>query len=211
MANLPDTPNVVRVNLKGLNQSLKWQNTLHLQFAGGSPTTAQLNTLAGNVGAAWLANLAPQLITAVSLTTVECIDLTTRTSNVGSDSTIRGGALAGTNPLPVNAAICVSEHINNRFRGGHPRFYLPAPTVTQMAGGNLLNSGYRTALQAAAEAFRVALDGLAIAPMTFDIVAVRYFHDKGQAYATGQPFPVTAFNVHLRLDTQRRRLGKEVP
>ena len=116
---------------------------------------------------------------------------------------------------PASAAAVVSWLIARRYRGGHPRTYLGGLIASQIAEPNTLAEPFRTNFQTAARNFvnNVALINVP-GGQGFNLVNLSYY-DKNVTPAPPhlRPVPftdqITGANVHSRLDSQRRRLGRE--
>lgn len=208
MPPLPPAPLGVRVKLSGTNQTLPWVNILFLQYSGGPPTGTDLTTLASAVRTAWTTNVAPAMHAQVALTGVDCQDIASTTGASGSWSGSAPGTGSGTAYLPVNVAICVSWKVSLRWRGGHPRNYWPGTVQTNVSAGNQWLPAYLTILQTAAANFHTALNALTLNGNPTLHVVYSYYH--GNALRpTPIPMVVNSTAVHPRVDTMRRRLGKE--
>lgn len=112
--------------------------------------------------------------------------------------------------LPPNCAIVISWKISAAYRGGKPRWYIPGAvsSVLTASYGSAIQPSVAGALATAAEAFRLNFNSSTIA--TFNPVLGTV-----SRYASHAPRPVPLFRafqgveVHERLDSQRRRSGKE--
>lgn len=129
-----------------------------------------------------------------------------------SNSTVApiNGTSAG-GALPPSVALCVSWQIAESYRGGKPRWYLPAlpnSSVTP-AGSATIDPAYATAVEAQWTAFMTSINSAGLAgggSPTLGTVSYRTGH-------AVRPTPLfrTFINVkiHERADSQRRRSGPE--
>jgi hypothetical protein len=209
MPQLPDAIGCLKVLIKGTNNGNPWLNSLHYMGVTGVPDNAALTTLAATVASAWTAHIAPIMATTVQRTEVQVIDIGRRDGATGYDTTSAPGTATGNTPLPVNVAICVSESVQYRWRGGHPRFYLPAPFATSTEGGDSLTVAAQTSANQAVDAFFDALNGATVPAGPPKLACVR-FYDNHAMLTTPIVLEVRSFRVKKRLDSQRRRLGKEI-
>lgn len=209
MPPLPPVPGVVRVKLQGTNQTVGWVNVFYMTYSGTPPSTADCSAVATSVRAAWLSAIAPAMLTGTILTGVEVADMSTSTGAVGSNSTSAAGTKASSAPLPVNCAVVISYKVNRRYRGGHPRNYLPGPNAADVSNGRTWQSAYQTVLNAMSGNWPTALNAISSGGSNYQLAAVSYYN--GGALRT-QPLvmAVTSCVVHTRLDSMRRRLGKEI-
>lgn len=207
MPRLPDVPSVVRFRLMGFTYSSPWVNIFHMRYTGSAPTSAELDTVIASVITDWETFLMPLFHTSASLNVTDATDLTATDAAVGSVASAHTGTRAGT-PLPVNAAIVLSYHTSSRWRGGHFRNYLAAGVTADLANGKTLQSTPLTAFNSAAAGWANALAAKSVGGRTWSQVGVRY-RDQKVALTTPLILPITSASVHDRLDSQRRRLGKE--
>ncbi len=224
MAILPDAANCVKVSLLGTNNGALWVNTMHFQGEapfGAVVTNAALSTFCDSIATAWGTSIAPLCNPLVLLTDVNAIDLTTRTSNTFYShlTTPTPGTRTGT-ALPTSAAVCISWHVNRRYRGGHGRIYTPAGNIADITSGRTLAGAFQTTANSSASAFYTTLNGLSLGGVAVNLIVLSYYesapdpsrpgHNMSVLRATPVPFPVSSAKVRTRLDTQRRRLGKEL-
>lgn len=211
MVALPVAPNCLKFRWVGTYQAAKWVNVGHIQFASGTPNSTDLNTIAGSLAGIWNTRIAPQIRTDVALTLTDVVDLTTNIGNYGSSNVGHNGTFAGGTALPANVAVALSWKTPLHYRGGHPRTYLPGVPSTQTTNNQFILGTYQSALQAAGTGIINDINGLTSAStgaLTFVMVS---YHSHKTMRAQGTPFPITACVVHPRLDSMRRRLGKELP
>lgn len=209
MPALPAVANVVLVRVKGTYGGQPWNAIFHLQYSGGAPTVADLNSIGTSIGTAWSANLASLHVAGVIVTGVDLADLTSQAAATTTVTLNIPGTRAGTN-FPSSVATVVSWNINRRYRGGHPRTYFPFGVVADALTVRTWTTAFTTAVQTGANAFRTALNALSVSGTTYKMVCVSYILDH-EIRTTPIPFTITGNVTHGRIDTQRRRLGKETP
>lgn len=209
MPPLPAAPQVVRVQVNGVINTVPWCNIFHLQYTGTAPTVAQLDTLSSGVVNAWGTNFGPMVNTGVSLTGAIATDLTNALASQGAASASTAGSRAGTALSNAQAAV-LTWKINMRYRGGHPRTYLPATVSSDIVGGRLFTDTYVTALTSAAGTFRTALNALTSGATTYKMVVLRRTIDKVEQ---NPPLILTINSVIVdhRIDSQRDRMGRDLP
>jgi hypothetical protein len=210
---LPDAPRTVKLRLIGQNQTFPWVNVLHIQWGSGgaTPDSSNLNAMAIIIGIAWTARFAPLFITNSSLTNVEVTDISSRTGAQGNDPTNRPGTNA-TAGAPLSVAACISWTIARRYRGGHPRTYLSGVDASAYTSGKLWTGAKIIAYQAAATGFRSDINAMTVAGNTWALANVSYYQKVAGVVSYRVPPVVDLISgskFHTRLDTQRRRLGKE--
>lgn len=221
MAILPNAANCLKVTLVGQNQGTPWMNNLFFQAAGAIPQDAtQFSTFATSIATAWGAQIAPLCNEQVSLLYIIVTDLTDRDRMTFTATlpTPPVGTLAG-DVLPVQVAMAFSWIVRLRYRGGHGRIYVPAGVQASIAGGRLWDPTFRATAATAANNFRTTIEGLSVGTVQVNFVVLSYFsgshktpadpHPDPVLRATPLPIPVVQAAVRTRVDTQRRRLGKE--
>lgn len=217
MPALPNTDHVIELKAYGPAQGGKWLIRQHFRYAGGRPTSTDLLTAANTLKTAWGTNFAALHVAGNNLTNIILTDLTDKT---GATATSTGAPIAGTRvgvALPVSVAVTVSWPIDRRFRGGHCRSYFAIGVAADVVTGNQISGTMQGTVQSAAAAWRTTINGLTLTGGACTMVAVSYY--LGTDQATGKPIlrPVPQVDninvpiVHARLDSQRRRLGKEIP
>lgn len=125
MPALPDVPKTLRIALRmSLNEDTDLINRFFIEYLGTAPTSPQLDTYAASVSTAWGAHLKALMTSNGALEEVHIIDLSSSTAAIGDDGSHIAGTRAG---LQLSAAACVvlKLQIARRYRGGHPRLYLP--------------------------------------------------------------------------------------
>jgi hypothetical protein len=110
--------------------------------------------------------------------------------------------------MDVSTACVISWPVNRRWRGGHARTYLTGQVIADVQNGKQWTSTYQAAVATAATTFRNSLNALSQQGAPWSMVLVSY---TGKDLTVSYPFviPVNAPTVHPRIDSQRRRLGKE--
>lgn len=211
---LPPAPLGIRCIAKGYSYASPWANIFYLQYTAGTPTASDLTTLATSVGASYHTNLMLSSTTGTHLTSMTLVDINTNSGNSGVDLTDRQG-LIGTAGLPAQCTMVVSWKISRRYRGGHPRNYLPGPADSLRLDFQHWTTTAATNQQAGGIAFITAVNALSSAS-TGSVRLGTYSFYQGVDPTTHKPILraiplfeqyITA-HVDARIDTQRRRLGK---
>jgi hypothetical protein len=209
---LPDVAGVVKIRLLGTSQGgSKWANIMHAKVTGTIDTTG-LNTAATAIGGYWLTRFGLLVGMNTTLTTVELTDLTTRSAAQGSSTVGWQGSGAG-QLAPASVAACLTLKVPNRYRGGHPRMYVPSVLLSNIANGTVWASGAAAAYQAAGRGFRTDINAIIVGGTTWQLCAVSYYKSvNGQPLYKTPPevYIVSDVIVHSRIDSMRRRTGKEV-
>lgn len=212
---LPPAQSQIRFKYQGTVRGQPWVNLFYAQYVPPLPTN--MNTLAQGLSSAWNTAWAPALTTDVSLTQTSVWDLSTNAGLVGTDGTSHPGTrtMGTATPLPVNVAYCISWKVNYRWRGGHFRTYLPSGIGTDITSGKTLAGSLVTLLQTQAQAFITAINSLVAGTSPLVLTGVRYYGHGGSETTPPTPLPtpiilpIQSYAVHTRVDSMRRRTGKE--
>ena len=101
-------------------------DVLNRQFVSftGIASTTNLDALAVEAGAAWTTHMKPLLNAYLTLESYTITDLTSATG-VEVNYPIGAVGNVATSPLTAGVAMVIQSKILRRYRGGHPRLYLP--------------------------------------------------------------------------------------
>lgn len=114
--------------------------------------------------------------------------------------------------VPASAAVCVSETISRRYRGGHPRKYMMTGSASDYATSSIKmwQASFITNIQSGFNDF-LADFPFTTGSRTWTPVSVSYWETVG-GVRTLRPTPlvdlITGYIVRDRVCSQRRRLGK---
>lgn len=210
MPALPDAAGVIRCVYSGTYGAAKWANVFHMRFPSGNPGQADMNSLATGLRNAWDTNIKSVVNTSCTLTQTSLVDLTSNTGLQAVNSTSSTGTRSSGVALPANTALVVSMKIARRYRGGHPRMYITGQSVGDTSGNTNWTGALLTLAATQFEAWRVACNALTFTSMpTLQLVNLSYYSN-----LVLRPVPavdvITGVAIHTRVDTQRRRLGKEL-
>jgi hypothetical protein len=214
-------PGVGQVRVTGTIGPNPFAVVLHwFQGAPSAWSQSQIQALATSVRSHWDTNLIPHFATNVHTLQADSVDLTDTTERAGiTPPTSVAGGQAGNAPT-LAACFLVSHKIGARFRGGHPRTYLPPGSSTNTTDGDTWQTSVVAVVQTAWDTFKAGVNsdlqaaGLATANQCCPRYSYSYTADpikhKFVKARTGfiGAFPVTAPSVvQTQIATQRRRLG----
>lgn len=203
---------VLKVRLIGdLNLLSPWNVGLHIRYSGAAPAVVDLETYGTTIANAFTNNLAPLMPIANRLTEVQLVDLTSNTSASTTVVTAVPGTRAGT-AFSAQVALVSSWKILARWRGGHCRNYWPFAVIADALNNRQWTDAFRSLAGAGFANFRAAISGTGWGSTTTQMVCLSRFTNipvAGTRRDPPVPFPITDVLVHPRIDTQRRRLGKE--
>jgi hypothetical protein len=219
MPPLPPIPGVVRLALNFNNSPASGNqravNILHLQWSPSIGFTAvELTSVANNAMTWWNTHFLPLEHLDWQLASV----VATAADGTGVQGVSNNGPFAGLssgNALPPQVAACISWQGAPSYRGGKPRTYVVGiPTSANILGTSALTSAFATSLRTAAIAALGDMAGFTIGGAVPTLGAVSYvkkaLNPTPPHYRTTPLFwQYLTAKVHERLDSQRRRSGKE--
>lgn len=224
MPALPSVPKVIQLAFATHNADGPYVDItrLHFSYTGTAPTPTQLASFATTCLTAWGSALAPSMQANKQLDGLNAIDLSSPTSAVAEVSTILTGALTG-DPLPDDAALIMSAKVARRYRGGHPRSYLPVGDSTSLDTGRAWDTTFMGVVLTAWSGFVAAVEAAGwtgagtIAPVNVSYYqGFTNFTPAGKrAYSAptlrvGGPVidAITGYTPRARVGSQRRRIGR---
>lgn len=207
---MPDVPNAVKCIIGGTQGGLPWVNMFHLQHSAGSLTQAHLDTVAQTMLDTYVSQFLPILNGVTIVTSSQVIDLSSRTGLFSSASGSHPGTNVVGSPTSNQTAMVISWKITDRYRGGHPRTYIPGMSTADITNGHTWTGAFVNLALASARGFRSAVNAITTGGFQWSLVCVRYFSHHALLV---DPLVrvINDAQVHSRVDTMRRRLGKETP
>lgn len=139
MVALPAVPKVVRVDhhfTQGSTANLQVRE--FFQYSG-TLSVPDAGTWLNNIVTGLTTNLLDVLSNTLSLTGSELTDLTS-TSSAQVLSAVVGTGGNTNAELDAATAMVISKHISRRYRGGHPRIYIPGTVQAWLGSPNRWNS-----------------------------------------------------------------------
>lgn len=208
MPALPNAPGVVKYEFLQTFAGRQVVNIMHTLYGGSPGSVAEITSVAADAWTAWTTNISPQVNSGVVLTEVRATDLTSNTAPRGVHVANHAGGGGGT-ALTANAALVGSWQIARRYRGGHPRIYIAGCQTDWLTDVAHWTNTVIANMQTALTGLMNDLAAISHAPYTgMSVVSVSYF--SGHALrVTPENDLITGVVVHPRVDSQRRRLGKE--
>jgi hypothetical protein len=207
MPSLMPVLGVARVAFRGTSAGQAVVNVFHVQCGVASLSQATIDALCTGMKTAYEANLVTRLQGSWSGDTVTAQDLSSDTG------VTKQMALAGTPgsviaASPNSLACCITWKINRHYRGGHPRTYLgPIPNTFLENQTTFLSTAVANIL-GSANAFLTAVNGITLPSGTPQMVGVHRVRS-GAVLPVPLVSPIVAVAVDSRVDTMRRRLGRD--
>lgn len=128
-------PGVAQTTISGFNGVQPWACVLHWKYDGLSLnwTQDEISVLASAVFTNWNTFISPQCTGAISMTQVAAVDIGSPSPVASTTTGNSVGSLPQPEPIPSSLCLVVSFRIPARYRGGHPRIYLPAGNSVNLA------------------------------------------------------------------------------
>jgi hypothetical protein len=203
---LPDVADVIKIEFLWNQGGLPAANVFHWAYSGGPPAAADLVAFATVAADSfWIESLRADYSTVTELVGIRMTDLSSSSGAVGEYDVSTAG-LDGADSLPAQCAILLNFAITRRYRGGHPRMYLPPASRTWQGEINTWNAELLPVVSTAWTSLAGGLTGLTEGSTELGgQVCVSYF-DSGAPRVDPLVEPVTGFVVSGMIRTQRRRL-----
>jgi hypothetical protein len=216
MTALPNVPNVVKIVFFGPLGAYNWANVMHAQWTGTTPNSTALTALGADLAAVWNSDMKAQVLPQCTLQTVTLTDLTTSSGAVGVDTPAIVGTNAGST-LTNNAAILVNFPSSFRYRGGHPRLYLPPSSTANLTNDSTWASGLVTNINTYINALQSAMNGATSGGTTLaGQCAVSYYSTAitptpphRRVTPVIMPIAPGSFTTEAHVASQRRRVGRK--
>jgi hypothetical protein len=217
---LPNAPKVVRHVLRFTYQeNVDIVNRFYQQYSGSGPI-ADMDMLAWAtaVSNAWGAHMVAAVAIPLVLNSVTSTELTSATGSEQQYVNDVPGTSTGT-PLPANVAMVIREHIERRYRGGHPRQYIAGLTANEQHDAQSWDPSSVAAIHTDYVNFRTACAAgcPSGAQPAVDVNVSYYSGFTNHTYPSGRVRPVptlrgapvidviAAFSVNPKIASQRRR------
>lgn len=217
----PNVPGVVQIVIQQVvGADTDVINRFYQKYTGtpGSLSDAGAAAWAAAIGPAWAAHLAPFHSTDMHLESITVTDLSSDVGGFGVfDSTAAG--TDSSPPIGAGSAAVIKQHIERRYRGGHPRQYLGGMASDNLDSVQSWLAAFVANLATAYIAFRNAAAAgcpTAIGPAT-DVNVSFYQGFTNHTYPSGRvrPIPnlrvtpvvdqISTFSVNPTVASQRRR------
>lgn len=203
----------MRIAISGLYPPAHWTNVFYVFGSEvGTPVYSELQALSDGVLGAYGDNFAAVANDNWQLVGAESVWYWTGgPTRVFSSTTVIGEADLG-DALPANVAVGISWRQALSYRGGHPRTYLCGISQGQLDDVTRLGGVAQGNFQSAAEGFLSDVNALTPGASIGDVeLGTVSFVNDGDWRLTPIFLSYLGASVDLRIDTQRRRLGRDIP
>lgn len=175
MATLPAVSHTVRVDFHMAQagaSNIQVHEFFHYQ---GTLSTADATAWLGAMVTAWNTFIAGYAVTGLSTTLARLTDLSSDVSPQVENSTGVSGVDTA-EPLNAGTAMVIKHHIVRRYRGGHPRVYLPGFAARHLTSATTWNGSFAPAIAGTYQTFiNSCVSGTPVAAAPGTHVNVSYF------------------------------------
>lgn len=212
-----DRPNppahVLRVAAEGSVDGVNWANVFWIRNGGGqTPQLGNLTALLDDIGDLYENQFLNVLASTVSLSKIVGLYYGPTGGDIGSE--VEHAATGGdsTQALPNNCSMCISWHVIPRYKGGHPRTYLPPSTVARTASPRLWQTAEVTGMAQRANNFLASINGATHGELSDLHLGTVSFVLRGdwRSPPVFRDFSPNGATVDARIDSMRRRLGPDI-
>jgi hypothetical protein len=187
-------------------------NIQYLQAEDGWPfSLGNLNTMANDIAEAWKVSWPQFMANWASYAGCNLYDQSSNTGQMGSAPILQAG---GGSSSVVSAQVCalVLWEEALRYRGGHPRNYLPSPGEQTFDNDLAFTTDFVDSAGSAIQDYLTAVSDLSIGDNAVHPVNLhaREVEEPGPPIVYKEPFtlPITGFAISPTPATQRKRLRK---
>ncbi len=190
-----------------------WSCIFHWSYGGTEPSQADCAALALLARTTFSTEFTPLMTEAMTITQAEVIDLASAMGSSAIDAATTTGSRTG-GVLPASAAVLVHKTTQLRYRGGHPRTYLPCGSATDINTADTWSADLVSAVNGAYNVFQGSLNAHTQGGTTLgNEIAISYVNKVANPIppfrrAAPLVLPILDFATEAAIATVRRRLGR---
>jgi hypothetical protein len=176
-----------------------------------TPTLSDFQAWAAEFAGLFVNNFTPLMSGSVTVLQADCLYYGETGADLGSIAPSGATGSKSGGVLPASCAICVSWHVQQHYRGGHPRTYLTGLVQTDLQDATSFTSSYVTSVAAAANNFHAGVNAMHHGSFSDCHLGTVSFVNK-KAWRTPpifRDYVLAQATVDNRVDSQRRRLGPD--
>jgi len=207
MPPLPPVNHVLRCAITGLLAGTPWANILHVGYSGTLPIALSANAFATKIGLEWLSVWKPMQSHFLVYSECKVTDLTAPLAGVGVVALGGHGAVIG-GSVPNQVAMLVHWSSALRYRGGHPRSYIPGLWESQLHDSKTWVAALVALAQARLIAFEAVMGLFSHGGTTLTGLRVVHYRRHAAPLVPPQVEDILGGTIELEVATQRRRLGR---
>jgi hypothetical protein len=210
----PNPPaHVAHFSMEGFIDAVyPWANGFWVRNGNATePSIGDLADFAEDVANEYFSNFWNEVSGRTSITQVRALYYGSSGADLGVDSSFAHVGAGGDDMLPANCAMCVSWKVQQRYKGGHARTYLPGIRSDILADASTFTSGVVAGVAAAANNMIDNVNALSRGDFgDAHMGIVSFVHANAwRSPPVFRDFVPGATAVDTRIDSQRRRLGRD--
>jgi hypothetical protein len=202
----PPVPLAAKVSVQGTINATDFTNIFHFLW-DTAPTSTNMQELASTAFNSYGVNIMPNVHPSFVLTHVIAEDLSAVPALPGSHVGSTAGGSAGSDP-GSQLCVLVKHVIARRYRGGHPRTYLPPAPTSELLTTSLWAPGLVTAIQTGWNTFVGAILSATYTGTTMASYINVSYRSGNAPRVTPVVDLITGSIVEQMVATQRRRVGR---
>lgn len=191
-----------------------WANTFWVRNGNAvQPSAADFDQLTQDFGSAWQSHFLAVLATQCTCTSCSSLYYGPSGQELAGFVGLGGtGSIAG-GVMPANVSCCVGWHIQQHYKGGHPRTYLPGIPTVEASNPKLFATAYVTSVLNAANTFHTTVNSFTRGSFSGAKLGTVSFQLKRdwRNPPVFRDFTTGGAHVDQRIDSMRRRLGRDIP
>jgi hypothetical protein len=210
----PNPPShVAHFAVHGLQGGVPWANTFWVRNGAGQlPTASDFFGVIDQVRQYWVTYFIEHIGTGATVEGCDGLYYGATGLELGSSVPhVDTGSMAGS-VLPSQVATGIGWSVQQAYKGGHPRTYLPPPSQSALLSPRLFNPSFTTTVTSAANSFHSTVNQISRGNFSdAHLGTVSFVHQKAwRTPPVFRDFVPGRATVDQRLDTQRRRLGRDL-
>jgi hypothetical protein len=190
-----------------------WANTFWVRNgAGQAPTAADFFLVTDSVRQFWVTYFIEHIGTGATVEGANGLYYGADGLDLGTDVPhVDTGSQSGS-VLPSQVSTGISWTVQQAYKGGHPRTYLPPPAQTALFSTRLFNPSHANACAGAANNFHQAVNQISRGNFSDAHLGTVSFvlRKQWRTPPVFRDFVPGRAGVDQRVDTQRRRLGRDL-
>lgn len=208
----PPPAHTARFAFEGQTEASPWANVLYLRNGGQQPPDqTDMQLLANFLYAAWGNTVLENLTATTTLDRCSVLYWLPSGDVLGSEAVGTDKGDFADPPYPANVSCVISWTIQQHYRGGKPRTYLPGVPSSQFADNTTFQASWIAAVQNSARQFHRDVNGYSAGQFSdVHLGTVSFvFEQKWRTPPVFRDFTLDQATVDSRIDSQRRRLGPD--
>lgn len=209
---------VTRVAFSGTFNGTNWANVMHVKVnPSGVLTQTIANELAIQLHNAYFYAWGPHLSLQWNLLATDIVMFGDPGNVFEAGQTSPGSGQDSGLTLPANVALCVSWKTSAYYRGGHSRTYLCGIVQDRLENSKSWSAQTLADFAAGALDFRQKIGQISVIGVSSVTFGYLQQFANGGSLKTPREYlnppvfhPIVGHTVHPRVDSQRRRLGREL-